>query len=223
MPGTSLRVDERHDLDVVEAGLRQRIDQLDLALGRDDALLELKAFARAFLADVDRRGQVAHLILSIALDADSARACQPHNAARGERADFGAGKPELGHDLRRVFTDDRRLADEPEIVIAHLDRQARQLGVRAAGKFNVEHPAAGVKLRVVKQVAGFGDRRERDIETIEQFGKVLASVLRHDRGDDRQHRRAFADAILVGLVGRMVQQVVAVRNARRNAAIARCW
>ena len=55
-----LRIDEGHDLDAVEAGLRQRIDQRDLARGRDRAFLDLKAFARAFLGDVHGRRQVAH-------------------------------------------------------------------------------------------------------------------------------------------------------------------
>src|SRR4029077_10051785 len=55
-----LRIDEGDDLDLVEAGLRQRVDQRDLARGRDGAFLELKALARAFLGDVHALRQIAH-------------------------------------------------------------------------------------------------------------------------------------------------------------------
>ena len=56
----ALRIDERNDLDVVQAGLRQRVDQLDLALGRDRAFLELEALARAFLVDLHEFREVGH-------------------------------------------------------------------------------------------------------------------------------------------------------------------
>ncbi len=46
-----LRIDEGDDLHVIDAGLRQGVDQFDLARGRDRALFDLKALARAFLAD----------------------------------------------------------------------------------------------------------------------------------------------------------------------------
>ena len=55
-----LRIDEGDDLDAVEPGLRQRIDQFDFARGRDRAFFDLKTLARAFLGDVHGRRQIAH-------------------------------------------------------------------------------------------------------------------------------------------------------------------
>ena len=55
-----LGIDERNDLDVVEAGPRQRIDQRNLACGRDRAFFDLKSLARAFFVDMHGRRQVAH-------------------------------------------------------------------------------------------------------------------------------------------------------------------
>src|SRR5438105_4016399 len=53
-------IDEGNDLDAIEPGLRQGIDQRDLTRGRDRSLLDLKAFARAFLGDVNSVWQIAH-------------------------------------------------------------------------------------------------------------------------------------------------------------------
>src|SRR6202035_3653451 len=58
--GHCLRIDEGDDLDLVDAGLRQRVDQRDFARGRNGAFLELKTLARTFLADVYAFRQVAH-------------------------------------------------------------------------------------------------------------------------------------------------------------------
>ena len=54
------RIDEAADLDVVEPGLGQRLDQRDLVGGGDRAGLDLEALARAFLEDVDAVRQVGH-------------------------------------------------------------------------------------------------------------------------------------------------------------------
>src|SRR6266699_2624501 len=61
--GHPLRVDEGDRLDVVEPGFRQGVDQLDLALGRNRALFELKALARAFLVDLHELGKIGHRFL----------------------------------------------------------------------------------------------------------------------------------------------------------------
>ncbi len=58
--GYVLRVDEGDDLDAVKPGLRQRVDQFDLARGRNRAFLDLKAFARPFFGDVHGGRQIAH-------------------------------------------------------------------------------------------------------------------------------------------------------------------
>ena len=43
---------------MVQAGLRQRIDQANFLLGADRSWFDLKAFARAFLVDFDMFGQI---------------------------------------------------------------------------------------------------------------------------------------------------------------------
>src|ERR1700676_3264837 len=67
-------------------------------------------------------------------------------------------EPELGQNLGGMLADRRRLAAQRQIVIADFDRQPRNFGVHAAGKYHVEHAAAGVELRIVEQVARLGDR-----------------------------------------------------------------
>src|SRR3984957_17035257 len=118
-------------------------------------------------------------------------------------------KPELGQNFGRVLADRRRLAAQRQIVIADFDRQPRDFGVHAAGKYHVEHAAAGVELRIVEQVAGLGNRRERNIDTVEQFDKLSQRVPGDDRGDLRPQHGARAHAVLVGLVGRVLQKIVA--------------
>ncbi len=49
--GHMFQAHEGRGLDVAEAALRQRVDERDLVPGRDRALLDLKALARALLAD----------------------------------------------------------------------------------------------------------------------------------------------------------------------------
>src|SRR5215468_5727019 len=49
-------MDEAGDLDLVEAGFRQRIDQSDLAFGRQEGALDLQPVARPDLADDDALG-----------------------------------------------------------------------------------------------------------------------------------------------------------------------
>ena len=141
----------------------------------------------------------------------------PQQFALRELLDLGLRKPKLVENFGGVLADGRRLMDEPEIMIAHLNRQARYLGMHPVGKVDVEHAAAGIKLRVFKQIAGFRDRCERDSETIEQFGKIPARVLRHDGGDHRQQHGTLADAIFVGLVGRVVQ-----KSSRPKCSQKRC-
>jgi hypothetical protein len=45
---------------VLEAGLRQCIDDLDLAARRNRTRLDLKAFARPFLVDTHRSWKILH-------------------------------------------------------------------------------------------------------------------------------------------------------------------
>ena len=58
--GNQTRVHEGAGLDVVQAGLGQRLDQLDLVGGADRAGLDLEAFAWAFFVDIDVLGQIGH-------------------------------------------------------------------------------------------------------------------------------------------------------------------
>ena len=60
-----LRWHEGHHLDLLEASVRQRVDQFDLARGGNRPLLELEALTRAFLIDADRFGQVTHARLQL--------------------------------------------------------------------------------------------------------------------------------------------------------------
>ncbi len=106
-----------------------------------------------------------------------------------------------------MLADARRLPAQREIVIAHLDRQPRQLGVLAVGESDVEHAAAGIELRIVEQVAGLCHRRKRNIDAVEQFGKLCELMPRDDFGDERAQHRPRAHAVLVGLVGRIGQQI----------------
>src|ERR1700722_8999696 len=77
-------------------------------------------------------------------------------------------KPELGQNFGGMLADRRRLAAQRKIVIADFDRQPRNFGAHAAGKNYIQHAATGIKLRIVEQVARLGDRRERNIDTVEQ-------------------------------------------------------
>ena len=99
---------------MVEAGLRQRVDQRDLARGRDRAFLDLKTFARPFFGDVNGRRQIAHDFFSTVT--------MPRLT---QRFDLGRRKAELGENFRGVLADRGRLPPQAEIVIAHFDRQAR--------------------------------------------------------------------------------------------------
>ena len=56
----AVRVDEGGDLYVVQSGLRQGIDQFDLAFGRNRAFLELETLARAFFVDLHELGEIGH-------------------------------------------------------------------------------------------------------------------------------------------------------------------
>ena len=60
--GYGLRADERRHLHPVDAGPRERVDDLDLALGRDHRRLELEPVARSDLVDPDPRGQLERQI-----------------------------------------------------------------------------------------------------------------------------------------------------------------
>ena len=56
----SLRIDERSDLNLMQAGFGQGVDQLDLTLRRDRSGLDLEALAGAFFLNIDFRRHVAH-------------------------------------------------------------------------------------------------------------------------------------------------------------------
>src|SRR5262249_4274440 len=117
---------------------------------------------------------------------------------------------EVGENFRRMLADLGRLAAQFEIVLANFDRQSWNLGSRAVGKGDLDHAAAGIELRIVEQVAGLGDRRERNIDAVESFGKLGEGVPGDDVADQRPELRAGADAILVGLVRGILQKVAAV-------------
>src|SRR6516165_1770931 len=54
------RADKRGGLDMMQPGLGERLDQLDLVGGADRAGFDLKPFARAFLVDLHMCRQIAH-------------------------------------------------------------------------------------------------------------------------------------------------------------------
>src|SRR6202048_2036354 len=54
------RADERGGLDLVQAGLGERLNQLDLVRGADRAGFDLEPFARAFLMDFNMCRQIGH-------------------------------------------------------------------------------------------------------------------------------------------------------------------
>ena len=58
--GDVLRADEGCDLDTLQPGFRQRIDQRDLAFGGDRAFLDLETLARAFLGDHHAARNIGH-------------------------------------------------------------------------------------------------------------------------------------------------------------------
>ena len=179
-------------------GLRQRVDQLDLARGRDRAFLDLKAFARPFFGDVHGRRQIAHEA--------SPAVTMPRliNAV-----DLGRRKRRARQGFRAVCSPMRgRLPPQAEIVIVHLDRQARQFRALAVRERDLQHAAAGVELRIVEQVARLGHRRKRNIDAVEQFGKLGELMPRDDFGDERAQHGPRAHAVLVGLVGRIGQQIL---------------
>src|ERR1700683_90902 len=128
--------------------------------------------------------------------------------ALAQRLDLGRPQAELCEDFTRMLADCRRLARQSEIVRADLNGQTRKLGGDAAGKVDLEHAAAGIELRIVEQVAGLGNRRKRNIEAVEDFGKRCARMLHDDCSDDRQQRWALAHAILIGLVRGVLQQII---------------
>ena len=81
----------------------------------------------------------------------------------------------------------------------------------AAVEFDLEHAAAGIELRILEQIARLGDRRKRNIDTVEDFGKLAKLMAGNDFGHDRAERGARPHAILVGLVSRVVQKIVPVK------------
>ena len=102
-------------------------------------------------------------------------------------------------------------------MLADLDRQTRKFGVHAAAKVNLEHAAAGIELRIVEQVAGLGNRRKRNIEAVEDFGKLLARMLRNDLGNDGNSvGRACTRSSLVLYAG------FCSKSSRRKCSQKRC-
>jgi DNA polymerase III subunit gamma/tau len=71
-------------LNVLDAGLRQRIDELDLARGRNRPFLELKAFARTLLVNVYGLWQIAHEFLLLTSIVRSLMARALHASAKQE-------------------------------------------------------------------------------------------------------------------------------------------
>ena len=55
-----LRADKRGSLDVMQPGLGERLDQLDLVGRADRAGLDLEALTRAFLVNIDMFWKVGH-------------------------------------------------------------------------------------------------------------------------------------------------------------------
>ena len=103
-----------------------------------------------------------------------------HDFALNQSTDLLFAKSELGKNFAGVLADARGLPAQREIVLAHLDRQPRQFCALAVLERDVEHAPASIELRIVEQVAGFGDRRKRNIDAVEQFGKrgepMLATI-----------------------------------------------
>jgi len=95
-------------------------------------------------------------------------------------------------------------------VIVHFKRQARQFGAHAIRKIDFEHAAAGIELRILKQVARLGHRRKRYINAVEQFGKLGKPVPGDNGSDHLAQHRPRADAVFVGPVRGILQQVVAL-------------
>ncbi len=58
--GNALGIDEGDDLDMLEPGRRERVDERDLARGRDRPRLDLEALARTLLLDRRSRRHVGH-------------------------------------------------------------------------------------------------------------------------------------------------------------------
>ena len=56
----SLRTDKGRDLNRLDTGLRERVDQFDFGAGRNRPRLDLKAFARSLLDDVHCIRKIAH-------------------------------------------------------------------------------------------------------------------------------------------------------------------
>src|SRR5260370_19819720 len=54
------RADERGGLNMVQPGLGERLDKLDLVRGADRAGFDLEPFARAFLVDLNAFRQIGH-------------------------------------------------------------------------------------------------------------------------------------------------------------------
>ena len=210
-------IDEGNDLDAIEPGLRQGIDQRDLTRGRDRSLLDLKAFARAFLGDVNSvLGRSLIIVGSVCLHGN--------NPTLGERRNLVRTKAKLAENLCGVLADRRRLPPQREIMGADFDRQSRQLGAKAAGELNLQHAAAGIELRVFKDVARLGDRRKRNIDAVEQFGKFGLLMPRDDAARrSAAASAAHAHAIFIGLIRRILQEVWPGELRRKTAAIGRRW
>ena len=92
--GHALGIDEGDELDLLDAGFRQRIDQRDLARGRDVRFLDLEALARALFLDrygfrhVGHDALITHLLLRRHERIRHARAA----AAVGQGDDRRAGR-----------------------------------------------------------------------------------------------------------------------------------
>ena len=132
-------------------------------------------------------------------------------------------KPELGEDFGGMFADRRRLPAQREIVLADFDRQARQFGAHAVRRINLEHAATGIELRIVEQIAGLGDRRERNIDTVENSASSASLCRAMIAGDDRPQRRPRVRRGPRWFYRPGSPGDLAGRNARRSAAIGRRW
>src|ERR1700682_4504942 len=144
--------------------------------------------------------------------------------ALAQRFDLGRFEAEFGQNLVRMLADCRRLAAQRHVVIADFDGQPRNFCPHPVWKSNIEHTAAGVELRVVEQVAGFCDRREWNIDTIEQFGKLVELVARDDCRDQRPEgrvlqqvaaREMLAEAAPMAIAGQPNENLFAVGGLER--------
>src|SRR6187402_2916295 len=86
------------------------------------------------------------------------------------RINFSSREASFCQHIARVLAFARWLSADAERVIAHLERQRRQLGAFAVLEVGFIHTITLIQMRIVKKIGGLGQRRERNFQPFKYGG-----------------------------------------------------